>query len=115
MPEADPNQVINMLEFACSMMRIFDDVIVQTSPIVGDEVLQLKLRVGFHCGKVTAGVLRSDKGRFQLFGDSVNTAARFEQNGLPGEKCFIYAYTTIRLHTYLHAYTHTRIRTCVRV
>ena len=34
---------------------------------------------------MTAGVLRGQKGRFQLFGDAVNTAARMEHTGLPGK------------------------------
>lgn len=33
---------------------------------------------------VTAGVLRGERSRFQLFGDTVNTAARMESNGQPG-------------------------------
>lgn len=32
---------------------------------------------------MTAGVLRGDRARFQLFGDSVNTAARMESTGSP--------------------------------
>ena len=73
-----------MTEFACSMQKIFIDTQNQLLPSLGDSLRALDIRIGFHCGKVTAGVLRSEKGRFQLFGDTVNVAARFEQNGIPG-------------------------------
>jgi Adenylate and Guanylate cyclase catalytic domain len=42
---------------------------------------ELAMRVGIHSGSVTAGVLRGQKARFQLFGDTMNMAARMESTG----------------------------------
>jgi class 3 adenylate cyclase len=35
-----------------------------------------------HSGPVTGGVLRGERARFQLFGDTMNTAARMEQTSM---------------------------------
>ena len=51
---------------------------------LGPDTGDLSLRVGIHSGPVTAGVLRGERARFQLFGDTVNTASRLETNGQAG-------------------------------
>eukprot|EP00980_Cylindrotheca_fusiformis_P015107 scaffold4170_cov79-Cylindrotheca_fusiformis.AAC.1 len=50
---------------------------------LGPDTGELDIRTGIHSGQVTAGVLRGERSRFQLFGDTMNTAARMEQSGKP--------------------------------
>jgi Adenylate and Guanylate cyclase catalytic domain len=65
-----------MIRFA----RLTKDLEVTLGPDTGD----LTLRVGLNSGPVTAGVLRGERARFQLFGDTMNTTARIEETGEGG-------------------------------
>ncbi len=44
-----------------------------------------ELRIGIHTGSVIAGVVGSLKFAYDIWGDTVNVAARMEQNGTPGK------------------------------
>lgn len=73
-----------MVKFARAILLKMRSVRLHLADVLGQDTLQLELRVGLHSGSVTAGVLRGKKSRFQLYGDTVNTASRMESNGSPG-------------------------------
>ena len=63
--------------------NIFEVVTTELSYTLGSETTYLKLRCGLQSGHVTDGVLRGIRSRFEIFGDTVNTASRMESTGVP--------------------------------
>ncbi len=43
-----------------------------------------QIRIGVHSGDLVAGVVGSEKFSYDVWGDTVNTASRFESSGVPG-------------------------------
>ena len=66
----------------------------ERSNIVYNFILRIKwkIRIGIHSGPIAAGVVGKKKFSYDLFGDTINIAARLESSSEPG-KINVSAYT----------------------
>ena len=89
------NHAIILTQFAELCKRKANEVMTKLNTQKNLNTEGLQMRIGIHSGPVTAGVLRGDKARFDLFGDTINTAARIESTGKPN--CIHLSLETARL------------------
>ena len=83
-PKPQVDHATRMIKFASECKAKMNAMTAELALSLGPDTSDLALRIGLHSGSVTGGVLRGDKSRFQLFGDTMNTASRMESNGTPG-------------------------------
>lgn len=83
-PKPRKNHALTMVRFARDILQEMKDTSSRLESTLGNDTGCLTLQIGIHSGPVTAGVLRGEKARFQLFGDTMNTTAQIESTGEPG-------------------------------
>ncbi|KAL7556385.1 hypothetical protein ACA910_014127 [Epithemia clementina (nom. ined.)] len=82
-PDAQADHAVIMACFAEYCLQKFIQVTRKLETTLGPDTGELKMRFGLHSGSCTAGVLRGERSRFQLFGNTVNVASRMESSGEP--------------------------------
>ena len=68
-PEPRKDHAVVMCRFAKDCMDKLKPLLKKLEVVLGPDTGDLSMRFGIHSGPVTAGVLRGERARFQLFGD----------------------------------------------
>ena len=76
MPIANPSHAQNITEAACQIIEYIKKRNQKSE-------IQWKIRIGIHSGKVIGGIVGVKKFIYDIFGDTINVAARMESNSMP--------------------------------
>ena len=68
LPTPNKDHAVVMTRFAYRCLKAMSRLTKELETTLGPDTGDLQARVGLHSGPVTAGVLRGEKARFQLFG-----------------------------------------------
>jgi class 3 adenylate cyclase len=75
LPDPRPDHALAMAEMALAMLAA-------TEAFARDHNVAMPIRIGMHSGPAVAGVIGRRKFAYDLWGDTVNTAARMEAHGV---------------------------------
>lgn len=73
LPDPRKDHAAVMARFANECSHKVNELTKKLEVVLGPDTGDLGMRFGLHSGPVTAGVLRGERARFQLFGDTMNT------------------------------------------
>jgi len=90
LPEKNSATSQNVVEAAIAMQQAVEKL---KQERISSNKPYFELRIGIHTGHVVAGVVGIKKFQYDIWGDTVNLAARMEQSGVPGK-------INISQHTY---------------
>lgn len=79
LPLPNPNHAVDVVAAAMEIK----DYMLQRKQKMGENTFEV--RIGIHSGNVVAGIVGVKKFAYDIWGDTVNTAARMEQNSEPGK------------------------------
>ena len=81
-PEENSATAINVINAAIDILRVTEKL---KQERVAQNRTYFEVRIGCNTGPLVAGVVGSKKFQYDIWGDTVNVAARLEQHGEPGK------------------------------